>query len=210
MKTISAACAGFLVGSSFLICSDLNAGNPGREKSLRPSETGSSEEHIILAVAGAHGTLSPVGYVTVRHGGIVTFSTRADSGYYVDSVIVDGVNQGTLTSYTFTDVSANHMIRATFTTERGSGRWHTMTPDSSTGQHELTISAIAGPHGSISPSGVFSVAPHGSVIYSIKADPGYSVDSVVVDGINAGTVTTYTFSNVMYEHTVRATFVKGK
>jgi hypothetical protein len=37
-----------------------------------------------------------------------------NSTYHVDSLLVDGVNQGQLTSYTFTNVTANHTIRVVF------------------------------------------------------------------------------------------------
>ncbi|OGO36967.1 MAG: hypothetical protein A2147_09840 [Chloroflexi bacterium RBG_16_57_8] len=70
-----------------------------------------------------------------------------------------------------------------------------------------TISSSAGPNGSISPSGATLVAPPGSdQSYTIRADTGYHVDSVLVDGTSAGALTTYTFTNVSADHTIAATF----
>ena len=43
-----------------------------------------------------------------------SFDITANSGFKIDEVIVDGLNQGAITSYTFNNVIANHTISATF------------------------------------------------------------------------------------------------
>lgn len=70
--------------------------------------------HTITATAGANGTISPVGAVKVKHGETQSFKITPASGYVVASVRVDGVNLGSLASYTFTDVNTDHTISATF------------------------------------------------------------------------------------------------
>jgi len=40
-----------------------------------------------------------------------------NSGYKISDVIVDGVSQGPISTYSFTDVQAGHEISATFTRE---------------------------------------------------------------------------------------------
>lgn len=70
--------------------------------------------HTITATAGANGTISPVGAVKVKHGETQTFKITPASGYVVASVRVDGVNLGSLASYTFTDVNTDHTVSATF------------------------------------------------------------------------------------------------
>jgi hypothetical protein len=69
----------------------------------------------ITASAGAGGTISPLGEVSVSAGSNKTFQFIPDDGYRVLDVIVDGSSVGRSTSYTFTNVSSNHTIMVTFT-----------------------------------------------------------------------------------------------
>jgi hypothetical protein len=70
----------------------------------------------ITASAGAGGTISPSGEVSVSAGSNKTFQFIPDDGYRVLDVIVDGSSVGSNdTSYTFYDVSSNHTINVTFT-----------------------------------------------------------------------------------------------
>ncbi len=71
--------------------------------------------YTITASAGANGTITPSGAVSVNLGASKTFTMTPSSGYSVSSVTVDGVNQGAPTSYTFSNVTANHTIAAAFT-----------------------------------------------------------------------------------------------
>ncbi|HTY35564.1 MAG TPA: T9SS type A sorting domain-containing protein, partial [Bacteroidota bacterium] len=64
----------------------------------------------------------------------------------------------------------------------------------------------AGPHGSISPAGVVSVAYDSAQAFSITPEVGYAVDSLVVDGSYAGAPTSYTFSHVTAAHSIAVTF----
>ncbi len=69
-------------------------------------------QFTITASAGANGTITPSGAVIVNIGANQLFTITPDTGYHVDSLLVDGVNQGSLTTFTFTNVTANHIIRA--------------------------------------------------------------------------------------------------
>ncbi len=69
---------------------------------------------MITASAGANGSISPNGSVEVITYSSPTFSITPDSGYEVDTVVVDGTNMGAITSYTFNEVYENHTISATF------------------------------------------------------------------------------------------------
>ena len=71
-------------------------------------------EYTIDASAGANGTISPNGSVTVAAGAEKTFTITADAGYHISDVTVDGKSVGAVSSYTFEDVMTNHTIRATF------------------------------------------------------------------------------------------------
>jgi len=50
----------------------------------------------------------------VNSGDSQTFTIAADSGYHIDDVLVDGVSAGTVASYTFNNVTADHTISAVF------------------------------------------------------------------------------------------------
>jgi hypothetical protein len=142
----------------------------------------------IQATAGSHGTLSPSGAVSVSYGGSQQFTITPDVGYHRDSLLVDGVKQDSITSYTFANVIQNHTIRATFAINID------------------TIGATSGPNGSISPSGEVYVNYGGTQQFTITPDVGYLLHSLLVDGVKQDSTTSYTFSNVTANHTIGATF----
>ncbi len=72
----------------------------------------------------------------------------------------------------------------------------------------ITISATAGPGGTISPSGNVSVNYGSSQTYTITPKSGYSIKKVIVDGVSVGKVSSYTFSIVNTRHTIKAMFGK--
>ena len=69
-----------------------------------------------------------------------------------------------------------------------------------------TIQSSAGPNGSISPSGARTVSSGASQSFTITANSGYQVASVLADGSSIGAVTSYTFSNVTTDHTISVSF----
>lgn len=72
------------------------------------------ESYSIKVIQSTGGTVSPTN-VTVNIGGSEAFTIAPDSGYSVAFVMVDGVSKGAITSYTFSNVTANHTISAVFT-----------------------------------------------------------------------------------------------
>jgi len=72
-------------------------------------------EFIIQASAGPGGTISPAGAVEVPYGADQSFTITPNQGYHIADVLVDGISQGPIGSYTFRGVSApGHTISATF------------------------------------------------------------------------------------------------
>jgi len=69
-----------------------------------------------------------------------------------------------------------------------------------------TITASAGPGGSIGPGGAVYVVPGASQAFTITANPGYDIADVLVDGWSVGVRTTHTFDNVTADHTIAASF----
>jgi large repetitive protein len=77
---------------------------------------------VITATAGAGGMINPQGAITVSSGANQTFTITANSGFHVLDVKADGVSQGPILAYTFTSVSANHTIEATFAPDSAGGQ----------------------------------------------------------------------------------------
>src|SRR5207249_5408827 len=103
-------------------------------------------------------------------------------------VTVDGVSVGAVTSYTFSNVTADHTIAATFAITTH------------------TVTASAGANGAIGPSGAVSVNDGDSQTFTVTPDAHYHVADVLVDGVSVGAVNSYTFSNVVVSHTIAASF----
>ncbi len=145
----------------------------------------------IAASAGPNGSISPSGNVSVASGGSQSFTITPNGGYHVSDVLVDGVSVGAVTSYDFPVVTADRTISAVFA--------------ANTVQH--TITASAGPNGSISPSGAVSVFQGVNQPFTITPAPGHLIADVLVDGVSVGAVSNYTFTNVSAAHTIAASFI---
>lgn len=72
------------------------------------------QSSTITASATSGGKISPAGTVQVTYGSNQTFSISRYPGYIIADVKVDGVSVGKVTSYTFSNVTANHTITASF------------------------------------------------------------------------------------------------
>ncbi len=73
-------------------------------------------------------------------------------------------------------------------------------------KEKYTITAAAGGHGSISPSGNVEVVEGSSQTFVITAEEGYEIESLTVDGTAVSAVADYTFENVTAAHTIAVTF----
>ncbi len=177
-------------GASVGAVTSYNFSNVQANHTISASFAAVTTNFTITASAGANGSISPSGSVSVAQGASQTFTITPNIGYTVSSLTVDSVNVGTMQSYTFSNVQANHTISASFAAVTTN----------------FTITASAGANGSISPSGSVSVAQGASQSFTIAPASGYKVSSVTVDGTSVGAVTSYTFSNVQANHTISAAF----
>jgi subtilisin family serine protease len=146
--------------------------------------------HTITATAGENGTISPSGSAPVIYGTDQTFTITPNTGYEIATLMVAGVEvTETDNTYTFTNVTNDHTIDVTFK------------------PIEYTITAIAGDHGTISPSSSVSVNHGSDQTFTITPNIGYEINSLNVDGEEV-TVTNsiYTFTNVTSDHTINVTF----
>jgi len=153
------------------------------------------DTHTVTASVSGGGSMDPAGVLTVNGGDSLTFDMVPDAGYEINRIIVDGVNVGTPDSYTFTDISWDHAIKAYFT----------LIPTPAPTQ--FTVTAEVRGSGTISPEGVSTVDSGNDVTYTITPDVGYQVSRVIVDGVNMGVITSYTFTNVTWDHYIRAYFI---
>jgi len=126
--------------------------------------------------------------VTVNYGGNQTFTITPDTCYHMADVLVDGASVSAVTSYTFSNVTANHTISSSFAI------------------NNYIIIATAGANGSIVPPGPGTVNCGDNGTYIITPNIDYHIADVLVDGASVGAVGTYTFSNVTSHHTISASF----
>ena len=149
--------------------------------------------YTITASAGSNGTISPSGSVSVTSGGSQTFTISALDGYEVESVLVDNQSQGAITTYTFTNVTANHTITVTFKQKPAA---------------QYTIEATAGDNGRITPAGTTAYDAGTTPTYTFIPDDDYVVGTVKVDD-NPVAITdkTYTFPALGNNHKINVTFV---
>jgi len=68
----------------------------------------------ITASAGANGSISPSGSISLGYGSSQAFTITPGTGYQVANVLVDGNSAGAVTTYTFSNIAGNHTISATF------------------------------------------------------------------------------------------------
>jgi hypothetical protein len=72
----------------------------------------------ITASAGAGGSISPSGAVSVACGDGRKFTIAPDTCHTIADVLVDGVSVGAVATYTFSDVQAGHTIAASFSSSQ--------------------------------------------------------------------------------------------
>ena len=153
--------------------------------------------HTVTSSVGAHGIISPEGAITVADGDTPAFVIAPDTRYLLATLLIDGSNEdtqnGLRTGYIFEPVIADHTIEATF---------------ASIPTH--TITASAGLHGIIIPSGYVTVDEGDMPTFTITPDSGYHLASLLLDGTPVdtenGTLVSYIFEPVTEDHTMEATF----
>jgi len=167
---------------------------------------GSMPQYNIVAFADVGGSFNPSGFSTVPQNSNRTYTVAAQTGFYINEVVVDGhpvtatldnavprpgtqgLQSGT---YTFDNISRNHVITATFV------------------RMDFNITATAGVGGSISPPGN-TIVPYGdNQTFSITPDEGYFIEEVLIDGVPALTTEEQVFSNVTSNHTISVTFAQN-
>jgi len=73
--------------------------------------------YTITSSANDGGKITPSGAITANYGDSKTFTITPDSGYKISVIKVDGVSKSSISSYTFTNITSDHTISATFEKE---------------------------------------------------------------------------------------------
>ena len=152
----------------------------------------------INASLSQNGTVSNSGDSVVRRGDDITYYITANEGYQITQILIDGnlvvgnefdeiVKNG---CYTFKNVTADHNLQVLFA------------------KMTFTITVIQNTNGVINYyTDTFEYGQNGTFI--IKADSGYTIKCLIIDGqkfeMNT-TETQYTFTNITQDHTISAEF----
>lgn len=139
-------------------------------------------KYTIEVTSGENGKVSPAGSISVNYGENQEFTITANTGYHIEKVVVDGEDKGTIDSYTFENIKETHTINATFAI-------NTM--------YTCTIKFFVNGEEHSSSSGILDKETVDFPPYT-----GYHIESVEVDGINKGKITSYTFDDMSKSHTI--------
>lgn len=142
----------------------------------------------MTASTNTGGSITPSGTTVVNHGDSLTYKITPSYGYEIKSLIVDGVNVGKQDSYTFNNITGSHTIQVVFALKK----------------YDITASCNLG--GNISPKGTTAVEHGSSITYTIIPNYAFEVQSVIVDGVDKGILSSYTFGNVTDPHTIQVVF----
>lgn len=148
----------------------------------------STSSRTITASAGAGGSITPAGPVSVPSGGSVNFDITPLAHHHVADVLVDGVSVGPVSSWAFDDVVADHTIAASFAID------------------SYTIRTSSGAGGSIAPLGAVRVPHGGSLTVRLRPRAGYQVAKLIVDGRTLVPRTRFTIRGCSANHVIQARF----
>jgi hypothetical protein len=149
-----------------------------------------SLEHYLSMTAAAGGAVAPASGWFAAGQSVLIFA-KADSGYGFSEW--NGTGTGSYTG--FDDTSSLSMGGP-------------ITEAASFSRRRFIISSSAGAHGTITPEGNVDVDYSSAQSFSFTAEPGYRVDSVVIDGFRVDSLAGYTFHDVRAAHSIRVSFTR--
>ncbi|MBO4876345.1 MAG: T9SS type A sorting domain-containing protein, partial [Bacteroidales bacterium] len=149
--------------------------------------------YTITASAGNGGTITP-GTTTVNCGESQAYTITPNEGYMISDVTVDGQSVGSVSSYSFTNVTADHTISVTFVE----------IPDN----HIVVVVNADTEGGTVNPTGSQSIEQGSDFTFTVTPDNCYEIGTVTVNGtpVTLEADNTYTITNVTEAQTVNVTF----
>ena len=142
----------------------------------------------IESSAGANGKINPSGTIKATYGADQIFDFMADKGYQIDNVVVDNNSSGAISKYSFSNITSDHTISATFK------------------PLNYNIAGSAGPGGAINPSGLVTINYGDDQSYSIIPDKGFQIADVLIDNQSVGVTSNYAFMDVTSTHSISVRF----
>ena len=152
----------------------------------------------IIATCGQNGIISPLGENIIQQGEDIIFIIVPDAGFEIDEVYVDGeklvgvdfANIAKTRKYIFKNVQKNHSIAVSF---------KVLT-------YEITATKVG--NGTITPLGVTQLFDRQSITYRFEPEVGHYISKIIIDGIETFGIegNSYTFSNVVSDHTISVEF----
>ncbi|MBJ6724753.1 chitobiase/beta-hexosaminidase C-terminal domain-containing protein [Geomesophilobacter sediminis] len=173
----------------------------------------SNAPHIITPSVTVGGTVDPPAAVQVADKGTQSFAIRPNIGYHLDTLQIDGKTVPSTMLYTFPTVTSNHTLDASFAidtfTLTTAVETNGVADTTGTGG---TITAGAATTGiCVFPSGSSGTCQYGSSFtYSITNKPGYILRNVFVDGASVGAKTSWTFTGIAGNHSIKAVFTNQR
>ncbi|MDD4150465.1 MAG: C25 family cysteine peptidase [Bacteroidales bacterium] len=143
----------------------------------------------IVATAGSNGSISPTGTTTVNEGTNKTYTITPANCYEVADVLVNSVSVGAISTYTFSNVTANHTISASFS------------------QISYSVTANAGTGGNITVAS--SVSCGDNLTFTVSANTCYEIETVSVNGTPVTlSGNSYTINNITENIIIAANFTE--
>lgn len=148
----------------------------------------SSVTRYTITVDQTEGGIIDPGTVRVRQNSDQTFKIKADTGYQITDVLVDGKSVGSVSSYTFQKVTAKHTITAVFK-KIGGEEGHLPFADVKNGDWYHSAVEYAYENGLMSGTGDKLFTPNGTlsrsmivqILYSLEGRPEVKVGSAFND-----------------------------
>ena len=156
--------------------------------------TFSQISYTITATAENGGTISNAGSTTVNCGDDITYTITPDEDYMISDVLVDGQSVGSVNSYSFTNVTANRTISATFE----------IIP---AGEVLIVVNTDT-EGGSVNPTGTQTITEGNDFTFTVTPDNCYEIGIVTVNGseVTLDENNSYTIENVTEPQNINVTF----
>ncbi len=103
------------IGDVYLYKVAIDSTKRGNLETAMIAKFGTAAMYTVTATAGPGGSISPSAAVAVPQNTNQTFTITTNYGSILNDVLVDNVSQGAVSSYTFSDVTADHTIAASWT-----------------------------------------------------------------------------------------------
>jgi len=144
--------------------------------------------YTIRVSSNENGSITPSGgLIYVPENTNHTFNFTPKEGYMIDDVLIDGYSHGPINSYSFENITDNHIVYVHFV-------------------KQYIINASTNGYGYINPSGEIAVKESSDVIFSISPLNNTVATDIMVDGKSVGNYNTYTLTSINSNHEIYAKF----